>query len=334
MTDRAKIRNFSIIAHIDHGKSTLADRLLEECNTVDQREMEDQILDNMDLERERGITIKARAVRLQYQADDGETYILNLIDTPGHVDFNYEVSRSPGSLRGRGPGGGRLPGRRGPDAGQHLSGHRHDLEVLPVINKIDLPAARSRARSSRRSRISSASPPMDAPGDLRQKRHQHPRGAGDDRHGRARPRRATGTAPLQALIFDSQYDSYKGVIVYFRVMDGAIRPGHGRPDDGHRRESIRWWRCGYLQPQGHGAHAMRWAPARWAISPPPSRPSPTPGWAIPSPGRKTRRRSRCRAIRQVQPMVFSGVYPADGSKYPRPAGCAGKAEAQRRLPVL
>ncbi len=312
LQDISKIRNFSIVAHIDHGKSTLADRLLEMCGAVAERDMEDQLLDNMELERERGITIKARAVRLSYTASDGETYALNLIDTPGHVDFNYEVSRSLVACEGALLVVDASQGIEAQTLANTYLAIDAGLEVLPVINKIDLPAA-DPDRVAHEIEDVIGIPALDAP------RVSAKTGLGMEAvpeyivHNIPAP---TGdpSAPLRCLIFDSQYDPYKGVIVYLRVTDGTLRTGDRvlMMQSGAEYDVVE---CGVLGarnlvPTGEldpgevgyltasiknvrdcevgdtVTHAG--APAPEAL----------PGY------------------RKVQSMVFSGVYPADGAKYP------------------
>ena len=306
------IRNFSIVAHIDHGKSTLADRLLEHCNAVSAREMEDQLLDNMDLERERGITIKARAVSFDYTAADGKTYTLNLIDTPGHVDFNYEVSRSLAACDGAILIVDASQGIEAQTLANAYLAIEHDLEIRPVVNKIDLPAA-DPARVKDEIENIIGIPAMDAPeisakmginiGVVLEDVVQHiPAPTGDP------------NAPLQALVFDSLYDAYRGVIVYIRVKEGTIRPGMDirmmatgatftvlecgifRALGMEKRDSLSAGEVGYFTASIKNVRDTKVGDTVTGVENPCAE-------ALPG-------------YRQVQSMVYCGIYTEDGSKYP------------------
>ena len=310
--NQENIRNFSIIAHIDHGKSTLSDRLIEACGAVSAREMENQILDSMDLERERGITIKARAITLRYEADDGETYILNLIDTPGHVDFNYEVSRSLAACEGAVLVVDASQGVEAQTLANTYLAIEHDLEVLPVLNKIDLPSADPLRVKEEIENIIGL-PAMDAPeisakaginihAVLEDIIQNVPAPAGDE------------NAPLKALIFDSQYDSYRGVIVLMRVMEGSIRTGmdvkmmasgavykvvecgHMLPIGLDPCGELRAGEVGYFTASIKNVRDTSVGDTVTSVENPAA--EPLPGY------------------RPAQPMVYCGIYTEDGSKYP------------------
>ncbi len=306
-----KIRNFCIIAHIDHGKSTLADRLLELTNEVEERDMKEQLLDDMDLERERGITIKAHAVTLRYKNADGEIYTLNLIDTPGHVDFNYEVSRSLAACEGAILIVDASQGIEAQTLANTYLAVDHDLEVVPVINKIDLPSAMPEMVIREIEDVIGI-PAEDAPQIsaktglnvetvLEEIVNKIPCPSGDE------------TAPLRALIFDSYYDSYKGVIVYVRVKEGNLKPGDKikmmatgavfdvvevgfmHPSGLKKTEQLSAGDVGYIAASIKNIHDTRVGDTVTTVN---------NGASEPLPGYK-----------KVNPMVYCGIYPADGAHY-------------------
>jgi len=306
------IRNFCIIAHIDHGKSTLADRIIELTRSVEKRVMADQILDNMDLERERGITIKARAVRLAYTAAGGEVYHLNLIDTPGHVDFNYEVSRSLAACEGAVLVVDAAQGIEAQTLANTYLALGHDLEVLPVINKIDLIAA-DPDRAAREIEDVIGLPAMDAP-RISAKNNVNIESVLQTIIEGVPPPKGDPGAPLKALIFDSQYDVYKGVIVLIRVFEGTVKAGDTvrmmatgaeyqlvevgclRPLGFEPCQSLTAGEVGYFTASIKEVRDTRVGDTVTLAANPSQ--DPLPGY------------------KKAQPMVFSGVYPADGAKYP------------------
>ncbi len=312
MTEQTKIRNFSIIAHIDHGKSTLADRLLELCNAVSEREMENQLLDNMDLERERGITIKARAVTIQYDALDGERYTLNLIDTPGHVDFNYEVSRSLAACEGAVLVVDASQGVEAQTLANTYLAMEHDLEIRPVINKIDLPAADvPRVKTEVENVIGLEA--QNAP-EISAKLGQNIRDVLEDVVTHVPAPSGDPGAPFKALIFDSQYDAYRGVVVYFRVMDGSltladtvrmmaskatyslIEIGRLLPTRLEPCDKLSAGEVGYLTASIKNVKDTQVGDTITTVERPAA--EPLPGY------------------RPARSMVYCGIYTEDGSKYP------------------
>ncbi len=309
---RDNIRNFCIIAHIDHGKSTLADRILEKTHSVDERQMEEQLLDNMDLERERGITIKARAVTLSYRSRSGKDYEFNLIDTPGHVDFGYEVSRSLAACEGAVLVVDSSQGVEAQTLANTYMALEHDLELVPILNKIDLPSAEPE-RVAQEVEDVIGLPCLDAP------RVSAKLGTGvEDVLERVITDipAPTGSenAPLKALIFDSVYDSYKGVIVYVRVFEGTVKPGDTvrmmaagteftLVEVGHMGATslspcaqLQAGEVGYLTASIKNVRDTRVGDTVTLAAAP--TPEPLPGY------------------RKVTPMVFCGIYPVDGARYP------------------
>ena len=312
MIHQDHIRNFSIIAHIDHGKSTLADRLLEKCNAVSQREMESQLLDNMDLERERGITIKARAVRLNYTAADGEEYALNLIDTPGHVDFNYEVSRSLAACEGAVLVVDSTQGVEAQTLANTYLAIEHDLEILPVFNKIDLPAANP-AQAKQEVEDIIGLPALDAP-EISAKQGVNIDAVLEDIVKNVPPPSGDESAPLKALIFDSQYDSYRGVIVYMRLMEGTLRTGQTvkMMASGASYQVVE---CGHLLPLGmEPCGCLRAGEVGYFTASIKNVQDARVGDTVTDGANPAA--EALPGYRPVQPMVYCGIYTEDGSKYP------------------
>ena len=312
MTDQSNIRNFSIIAHIDHGKSTLSDRLIELCGAVEQRQMESQLLDNMDLEKERGITIKARAVRMEYKAEDGQTYHLNLIDTPGHVDFNYEVSRSLAACEGAVLIVDASQGIEAQTLANTFLAMEHDLEILPVINKIDLPAADPKRVKEEVENVL-ALPAMDAPEISAKMGINIPAVLEDIVHNVPAPK-GDPKAPLKALIFDSQYDPYLGVIVYFRVVEGTLKKGMGvkMMASGAQYNVLD---CGYLRPIGmESCNELTAGEVGWFTASIKNVKDTRVGDTITQIDTPTT--EALPGYRPAQAMVYCGIYTEDGSKYP------------------
>ena len=312
MTDRSKIRNFSIIAHIDHGKSTLADRLMQMCNAVSDREMTAQLLDNMDLEQERGITIKARAVLLEYDALDGEHYRLNLIDTPGHVDFNYEVSRSLAACEGAVLVVDAAQGIEAQTLANTYLALENDLEVLPVVNKIDLPSADPKRAKEEIENIIGI-PAMDAP-EISAKQGINIRDVLERIVSDVPPPKEGEAGVNRALIFDSQYDSYRGVIVYVRVFDGRFEPGMSikMMATGAEFEIVE---TGYLRPLGmEPCKGLSAGEVGYLTASIKTVKDTLVGDTVTS-GEKPAK-TPLHGYRKVQPMVYSGLYPSDGKKYP------------------